>query len=223
MHAKKSPIRRKTIIVLVIVFILAAAACFAILEWRGSTSILESVGVTEVKPEIGAEIDSFNGVAVYYNGPIANVSGRTVGSDGYNIGQKYQCVEFVKRYYYEALKHKMPDPWGHAKTFYDQAIKDGEFNKARGLRQYANGGGAKPAVSDLLVFGGVGYGHVAIVSEVGPGYIEMVQQNPGPYEPSRERLPLTSKTVTYEENGKTLKHTAWKVGGRTPLGWLRKD
>ena len=222
MRAKKISKHRLLFICLGLLLLLAAAACLAVLEWRGNTNVLESVGVTEVKPPIGTEIDNFNGVAVYYNGPIDNVSGRSVASDGYNLGQQYQCVEFVKRYYYEFMGHKMPDPWGHAKSFYDPSITDGGFNKARGLKQYANGGGTKPEVNDILVFGSTGYGHVAIICEVGPGYVEMIQQNPGPYAPSRERLPLTSKTVSYEDDGRMLSHTAWKIGGRGPSGWLRK-
>ena len=54
---------------------------------------------------VGQRIDSLNGVFVYYNGSVSNVSGRNKASDGYNLGMKYQCVEFVKRYYLEYLNH----------------------------------------------------------------------------------------------------------------------
>ena len=47
--------------------------------------------------EAGDKVDELDGVAVYYNGRISNVSGRNTAPDGYNIGQKYQCVEFVTR------------------------------------------------------------------------------------------------------------------------------
>lgn len=47
----------------------------------------------------------------------------------YNIGLKYQCVKFVKRYYYEHLNHKMPDSYGHEKDFFDNTIADGQLNK----------------------------------------------------------------------------------------------
>ena len=118
---------------------------------------------------VGDVIDMFNGVAVYYNGPVSNVSGRNLAPDGYNLGQKHQCVEFVKRYYYEALHHKMPDAYGHAKDFFDPDIADGGLNPARDLRQYVNGGTHPPAVGDLLVFGASpvnAYGHVAIICAV---------------------------------------------------------
>ncbi len=49
--------------------------------------------------EVGDKVDSLNGVYVYYNSNVGNVSGRNLASDGYNLGLKYQCVEFVKRYY----------------------------------------------------------------------------------------------------------------------------
>ena len=49
----------------------------------------------------GSKLDSLNGVYVYFNGSMRNVSGRNTTPDGYNLGLKYQCVEFVKRYYYK--------------------------------------------------------------------------------------------------------------------------
>ena len=54
--------------------------------------------------EVGQPLDSLNNVVVYYNGGVDNNSGRNTSADNYNIGIKYQCVEFVKRYYYQHLK-----------------------------------------------------------------------------------------------------------------------
>lgn len=88
--------------------------------------------------EVGQKIDELNGVNIYYNGGVGNVNGRLLTEDGYNLGLKYQCVEFVKRYYYEHLNHKMPDTYGHAKDFFDSSLKDGEKNKQRNLIQYLN-------------------------------------------------------------------------------------
>ncbi len=52
-----------------------------------------------VKYTRGQKIDSLHGVYVYYNGKTQNVSGRNL-VNGYNLGLNYQCVEFVKRYYF---------------------------------------------------------------------------------------------------------------------------
>ncbi len=163
---------------------------------------------------VGQEIDKLNGVPVFYNGGIAHSSGRNLASDGYNLGIRYQCVEFVKRYYYEHLHHRMPDTYGHARQFFDASVPDGGRNTKRDLQQYRNGGQSQPRPDDLLVFGPSvlnRYGHVAIVSAVTNCTVEIVQQNPGPFGRSRELLPLRF------ENG------GWRCGTGRVLGWLRKE
>jgi hypothetical protein len=78
------------------------------------------------KQKIGKVVDEFNGVKVYYNGSINNVSRRNIAKDGYNLGLKYQCVGFIKRYYYQRFNHKIPNSYGHAKDFFDPSIVDGK-------------------------------------------------------------------------------------------------
>lgn len=163
-------------------------------------------------PKIGDKLDSFNGVYVHYNGMVPNVVGRNVAPDGYNLGLKYQCVEFVKRYYYYHYKHKMPDSYGDAKDFYNGKIADGTINKRRNLLQYSNPSKTKPKVGDLIIFdGSTGnpFGHVAIISKVTDSEVEIIQQNPGPYAPSRENLELTFTNQQYQISD--------------GLGWLRKQ
>lgn len=161
----------------------------------------------------GDVLDEFNGVQVFYNGGVNQNSGRNLSADGYNLGIKYQCVEFIKRYYYQRFNHKMPDSFGHAKSFFDPAFKDGSLNTNRGLMQYHNGSQSAPQVEDIIVFGPWllnPYGHVAIVSKVGPDSLEVIQQNPGPWGASRETFVLQAS------GGK------WFVEHPRALGWLRK-
>ncbi|MBK8698150.1 MAG: hypothetical protein IPN29_00645 [Saprospiraceae bacterium] len=69
-------------------------------------------------PKIGDVIDMLDGIKVHYNGSsFARSYGRNLATDGYNLGLKYQCVEFVKRYYYYHFDHKMPDTGGNARNF----------------------------------------------------------------------------------------------------------
>ena len=169
---------------------------------------------SNTKFSVGQEVDNLNGVSVYYNGGVGNVKGRNTTSDGYNLGLKYQCVEYVKRYYYEHLNHKMPDSFGHAKDFFDKGLKDGKTNKQRNLTQYTNPSQTKPKVNDLLIFDATKfnkYGHVAIVSKVTEDKIEIIQQNPGPFGKSRESFKLANK------------HGNWEIGNDKVLGWLRKE
>ncbi|KGN82642.1 amidase [Porphyromonadaceae bacterium COT-184 OH4590] len=163
---------------------------------------------------IGQPIDSLNGVIVYYNGGVDNVSGRNITTDNYNIGLQYQCVEFVKRYYYEYLNHKMPDSYGHAKDFFDHTVKDGQINSRRNLIQYTNPSATKPQIDDLLIFGAIlsnRYGHVAIISNVTDNEIEIIQQNPGAFGKSRVKFDMKINGGQYYIDNKRI------------LGWLRKE
>jgi len=170
------------------------------------------IAVFDCKYYIGKKIDSFNDVSVYYNGNPKNVSGRNLTKEGYNLGLNYQCVEFVKRYYYEHLNHEMPNSYGHAKDFYDNETLDGELNKNRNLIQFNNPSLSKPKVNDIMVLDKSTFnkfGHVSIVSKVNDNSIEVVQQNV--FLNSRENYDL--KFI----DGK------WKIDNERILCWLRME
>ena len=166
-------------------------------------------------PEVGTVVDTYDRVPVYYNGRIGHSAGRHLTDDGYNLGLKWQNVEFVKRYYFEHYGHRMPDTYGHAKSFFDPAVPDGGYNKQRGLRQFSNPSAlGPPAPGDILVLGRGymrRYGHIGIVSKVRPDAVEMVQQNPGRGRASRTNYELLR-----------LPGRRYEVGGAPVLGWLRK-
>lgn len=193
----------KKILIVIIIFIFVIAGFCVIRKINLNAEL-----------EIGQKIDSLNGVYVYYNGGVGNLEGRNISSDGYNIGMKYQCVEFVKRYYYEYYQHKMPDSYGNAKDFFDSELEDGEMNTKRNLLQFRNPSREQPKVGDLVVYAPSllnRFGHVAIISEVSREHVEIIQQNPGPFALSRERYML-EKT-----NG-----DRWKIENKRILCWLSK-
>lgn len=162
--------------------------------------------------EIGERLDSLNHVVVYYNGGMGNVSGRNTAPDGYNIGLKYQCVEFVKRYYYEYYKHKMPNAYGNAIDFFNTTLKDGELNTDRDLIQYTNPSKKKPQIGDLIIMDATWtneYGHVVIVSGVTDDEIEIIQQNAGNPDHPRDVYDLE------------LNDGLWEIDNSRILGWLR--
>ena len=201
--------------------ILICIAFFSCKREKGKISTASPTIVNQIVPEkskktfivqnVGDTLDVLNDVYIFYNKSMNNTSGRNVSEDGYNIGLKWQCVEFVKRYYLEHLNHKMPNSYGHAKDFYNSKFDDGELNKDRNLIQYSNASQTKPKVNDLVIFDGNvfnPYGHVAIISNVGDDEIEIVQQNVG--KKSRDRIDIQLK------NGK------WSIDESSILGWLRK-
>ncbi len=127
----------------------------------------------------GTNLGSFDGVIAYSNCSNYCVSCNNYcndlnyAEDSTYIGVKWQCVEYVRRYYYEvfdidlASKHR-----GDAKTFYDHATD-------MGLNGYPNGGTFPPQVGDILVSEGTdaNVGHVAIVRSVTDNQVCTIQQN----------------------------------------------
>lgn len=159
--------------------------------------------------KIGNEVDSYQDVEVYYNGILyTRAYGKHYADNGYYLGQKWQCVEFVKRFYYQAKGHEMPDVYGHAKDFFDYETDQGELNERRGLIQYYNGREVPPQKDDLLVFTDSDYGHVGIITEVTDNEVEIIQQNV--YGKPRSRYSLTIKDGRY-----------YVGADREPAGWLR--
>lgn len=191
--------------------VLAIAIAVAVMVLR-DLNASSAGGHTETA--LAPVIDSLNGIYVYDNGPVGHVAGRHIGPGGYNYGLKWQCVEFVKRYYALRLQHYMPDTWGNAKDFYDNRLPDAAYNESRALVQYANPSLKKPAVDDILVFDGTltnRYGHIAIISAVYDDHIEIIQQNAGPNASTREHIDLDYR------DGR------WQVLHRRAMGWLRVE
>jgi len=158
---------------------------------------------------VGRQLDSYLSVPVYDNGLLFFRShGRNYAPDGYYYGQKWQCVEFVKRFYHQAKGHRMPDVWGHARDYFDPTLPEGAMNPRRGLAQFRNGSPSRPQPDDLLVFTDTKYGHVAIVTEVSESSLEVIQQNI--LGKPRQRFSLS------------VSNGVWRITApRQPAGWLR--
>lgn len=158
---------------------------------------------------VGKVRDSYRGVQVYDNGVFFFRShGKHYSDDGYYYGQKWQCIEFVKRFYYEARKHKMADGMGHAMTFFDEQLPHGGLNQRRGLIQFRNGSEDKPRPEDLIVFTDTKYGHVAIITQVSAASLEIIQQNI--MGNTRQSFNLMATNGHY-----------FVTAPRKPAGWLR--
>lgn len=123
-------------------------------------------------------------------GPYANLGDLNVYSNGdgsedrpnsYGLG--YECVELATRW--AAIRYGV-SPWSwHISSAYQM------FDVAPRLpipfESLPNGGAAGPQFGDILVFDQVSWdptGHVAVVSGVGPGYVNVVEQNWGNSNPT---------------------------------------
>ena len=160
---------------------------------------------------VGEIIDRFNNIEVYYNGDSKNVFGRNTTYDDYNLGLNYQCVEYVKRYYYYIYNHKMPDSYGHAKNLFDKKLPDTKLNRKRGLYQFKNGSLYRPLPGDIIVFDSNRknkFGHAGIVTYSKGSECEIIQQNNG--------------AKTREIIGVMEVDQKFFVLDKDVLGWLRK-
>lgn len=165
---------------------------------------------------VGEQLDELNGVAIYYNGGVNTVQGRNLTQDGYNLGLRYQYVEFVKRYYFERHGHRMPDSYGHAKDFFDPQVSDGGLNARRGMLQFANGNVMPPQADDLLVFAPSllnRYGHVAIIASVGSDTLRIA---------NRTQAPSPAQGKTYLSATVKAAGTSRMTGCRVGSGCLQR-
>jgi surface antigen len=83
-------------------------------------------------------------------------------------GKKWQCVEYVNRYYAEVYGLKIEG--GDAKYYFKRAAQ-------KGLLAFPNDSAVPPRPGDILCSEGDPYGHVAIVRSVGKDCVHIVQQN----------------------------------------------
>ncbi|HVC41902.1 MAG TPA: hypothetical protein VND54_07995 [Candidatus Saccharimonadales bacterium] len=133
--------------------------------------------------------------------------------NGCTFGPEFQCEELADRYAYYA--------WGEPANWYPYGAVGGAFtmwqagpNLPIPLAQYPNGGGTPPMQGDLMIFAPGwlgsywdGSGHVAIVRDVGPGYVDVVEQNAT--SSGTDRFQLSGSRAT--------------ANGYTPIiGWLRE-
>ena len=147
----------------------------------------------------GFKLGSYKGVIAYSNGDTHGVNGPYK-----NYGYQFQCVEYVNRFYAQALKWKNMRGSGNGVDYFGKA-------KSNGLEANSNNSSISPQPDDLLTFSGGGYGHVAIITEVGDDYINIIEQNWSSNSATR-KLNLTIS------NGK---YYISPSGGYQVQGWLR--
>lgn len=175
----------------------------ALLSLLGACSLL--FAGTVLAASYGTYLGQFNTVAAYSNGSVGYYSGQRNSVNGVDTGVKWQCVEFVRRYFY--IMFGISPNGGNALDWYPNAA-------SLGLDRYQNGGTTPPQVGDILCKGytsGTPYGHVAIIKRIENNRVYTAQQNMSEDSTDLDKwLPLTVSNGTYY------------VGDSSIQGWLRK-
>jgi surface antigen len=123
----------------------------------------------ESRPDLVAEVAWGTNVGTY-NSVIAYSNGSTSYVGPYSTyGYKYQCVEYVNRYFVVAKGKSNMKGTGNAKDYCS--------GRPSGVTVYTNTNATKPATGDFLVSNGGTYGHIAIVRSVGSSSISVIHQN----------------------------------------------
>ncbi len=98
-------------------------------------------------------------------------------------GLEYECFELAARWAQIAYG----DPHNHWHAYYAYQMYDTGPQQTPAFLQRPNGGPWMPQFGDLLVFNQTSFdpaGHVAVVTRVGGGYVDIVEQNWGDPDPT---------------------------------------
>ena len=157
-------------------------------------------------PPCGAEMASWDGTAARSNGACAG-NGCSCGGSG-KYGLQYQCVELVMRHFMTKWKLRW---YGNAKDLLNHAKTSSYYASGSPTQVvvYSNGDGAHPPVpGDMVVWTNGTYGHVALVTGLRPGFVDIMEQNVSGYSPPGR--------YALKYNGKSI-YGRWGQPG--PIGW----
>jgi len=174
--------------------------------------VIVSIYSTSFADPWGTYLGTYNSVNVYSNGTGGYVSNEYNFINGTNTGMKWQCVEYVNRYYLLIYNKNIRVPGHNAVNYYPNATQ-------HGLVSYPNNGNTAPAIGDVLCFSGgnPNYGHVAIVREIGSNYLKVAQQNVlNNSGDVNYNIIMSISNGYYNVSGSSI------GGGYVCQGWLRK-
>lgn len=146
-------------------------------------------------PPCGETMATFNGIPAKSNGG-NQCTGNSCGGYG-TYGSQYQCVELAQRYFGEL--------YGTTPIWYGNAI-DLCHTYPSGVSKTQS-----PIAGDLVVFNTGSYGHVAVITAVHSGSVDVIEQNSSPS--GRNTYSTTSGTVA------CYLHAGKSSGGCRNAGW----
>jgi len=169
--------------------------------------LVASIGISSAAYTYGTQTGSFtlNGVTVIAKSNGGGTHYEPIGP----YGLQYECVEYVNRFYGEALHHY--SMYTHsAKNYYSTA-------SSYGLNAYPNSGTEKPKIGDILCSNYGTYGHVAIVRAVTSSSVTVIEQNFLSTNYDNQHV------ISMSSSGGIYKVNSFNKDGKYPVyGWLRK-
>jgi hypothetical protein len=159
----------------------------------------------------GTYLGEYDSVQSYSNGNAGYVSNESNYINGTYIGMKWQCVEFVRRYYFSRFGLDLASKFtGDARDWWTGAT-------AMNLDRFSNGGSTPPDPGDIIVSQGDGknVGHVAIVRSRSANSVCTANQN------LSNTAEQVNRCLTLNTSGSS--YTLDGFGTAYPItGWLRR-
>jgi len=156
--------------------------------------------------------DASNPKCMAINHQIIQDSHNIDSQTNFNYGLKWQCVEFINRYYKQIYDKDITVKGGNAKDYWTLASDKGLDKYANGPNNAPDGSTSPPQVGDIIVSQGNPVGHVAIVKQIDSKGVHVAQQNwdEGPFD---QDYVLTINLASNTVNGFSA--------GYQVTGWLR--
>eukprot|EP00602_Paraphysomonas_sp_CaronLab_P007366 CAMPEP_0185036518 /NCGR_PEP_ID=MMETSP1103-20130426/29619_1 /TAXON_ID=36769 /ORGANISM="Paraphysomonas bandaiensis, Strain Caron Lab Isolate" /LENGTH=240 /DNA_ID=CAMNT_0027574077 /DNA_START=248 /DNA_END=970 /DNA_ORIENTATION=- len=137
---------------------------------------------------------TYNGIPAKSNGANQCTGNSCAGYGTY--GYQYQCVELAQRYFGEL--------YGTTPIWYGNAIDLCNTYPSGVVKT------SSPIAGDLVVFNTGTYGHVAVITHVGGGYVDVIEQNSSP---------TGTNTYSMSSNVQCYLHATKNSGSCPNKGW----
>nr|AAO00721.1 trypanothione synthetase [Trypanosoma brucei brucei] len=160
------------------------------------------------------------GVPAYSNGHDGFFSGERSIDGNLFCGFKYQCVEFARRWLYEAKGLVLPDVNWAAHIFDLTEVHDASTATPVPCVKVSNGTAAKPVADSLLIYAvneDAPWGHVAVITEVGDKWVRIADQN---HRFHKWKGTYSAELLLKHEGGVWTVEDHAAEGIFVPLGWV---
>lgn len=149
----------------------------------------------------GQPVGSFQSVTIYSNSDV----GKPVPAPTWTYGEKWQCVEFARRY--TSLRYGTMLP-----TVY--SAYDFWYKTLPSLRRVLNNAVELPQTGDLLIMSGGNGGHIAVVASVSGTSTTVAQQN--------TVSPIQQLSISMKTLGGTPRYSISPLTNHTTAGWFTR-
>jgi|GEM_PF-1353497 len=160
------------------------------------------------------ETGRYRNVPAYSNCGNRSRAGSCRGCSSNCCGYKWQCVEYIERFYKVVFGFCSMRGSGNA----NQIHNNRSHYCTKKLLRFENGGSEPPRPDDIISWSGGRYGHIGIIREVGADYIVIIHQN---FTDTKKDAATRLVMTVSENNGSKTYHVHSILRNGRTIGWMR--